>query len=122
MISSAEDALICDFAEYYHIYDYRSLPVDYAATLACGLREDSRTFVALNETKHGFDMMYKTLVLDYLARLWWAKTEDGQKGQNAPESIFKTVFGEDKPKNLQSFRSGDDFMAKWQTLTQKNEA
>ena len=120
MISKAEDAVICDFAEYYHIYDYRSLPVAYAATLACGLREDSRTFIAINGTKHGFEMMYKTLVLDYLARLWWAQTEDGHKNQNAPESIYKMVFGDDKPKNIQGFKSGKDFMERWNSLT-KNE-
>ena len=41
MIATDEDALICDFAETYHIYDYRSLDVEYAATLAYGLRDDS---------------------------------------------------------------------------------
>ena len=42
MVALDEDALICDFAETYHIYDYRRLPVEYAATLAYGLRENSR--------------------------------------------------------------------------------
>ena len=42
MISVDEEALICDFAETYHIYDYRSLPARRAATFAVGLRDDSR--------------------------------------------------------------------------------
>lgn len=42
MMATDEDALICDFAETYHIYDYRQLKPSYAATLAAGLREDSR--------------------------------------------------------------------------------
>ena len=42
MIRFDEDALICDLAETYHIYDYRSLPVKLVATLSAGLRDDSR--------------------------------------------------------------------------------
>lgn len=34
MLNLSEDALICDFAETYHIYDYRSLPLRLVATLA----------------------------------------------------------------------------------------
>jgi len=34
--------LICDFAEFYRIYDYRGLPARYAATLAVGLGVNSR--------------------------------------------------------------------------------
>ena len=42
MIEFDEDALICDLAETYHIFDYRSLPVQLVATLSVGLRDNSR--------------------------------------------------------------------------------
>jgi hypothetical protein len=42
MLSEDRDALICDMAETYHIYNMWALPVETVATLACGLREDSR--------------------------------------------------------------------------------
>lgn len=42
MMNISEDALICDLAETYHIYDMRSLPLRTVATLSAGLREDSR--------------------------------------------------------------------------------
>lgn len=42
MLSVSRDALLCDLAEVYHIYDFRALPVHTLAALACGLREDSR--------------------------------------------------------------------------------
>lgn len=42
MIALDEGALICDFAETYQIYNYKALPVSLAATLAVGLRDDSR--------------------------------------------------------------------------------
>ncbi|MBQ4177615.1 MAG: hypothetical protein II640_09125, partial [Lachnospiraceae bacterium] len=42
MINADEDALICDLAETYGIFDMESLPVKLVATLAMGLRGDSR--------------------------------------------------------------------------------
>ena len=42
MMALDEDALICDFAETYHIYNIYGMPVQYIATLAIGLRDDSR--------------------------------------------------------------------------------
>lgn len=42
MLSTDRDALMCDMAETYHVYDMRALPVKTVATLACGLREDAR--------------------------------------------------------------------------------
>lgn len=42
MLRLDETAVICDFAETYNIYDYRSLPAFRAATFAVGLRNDSR--------------------------------------------------------------------------------
>ena len=37
MIALDQNALICDFAETYGIYNYRALPVSLLATLAVGL-------------------------------------------------------------------------------------
>ena len=42
MLSVDRDALLCDLAETYHIYDMRELPVKTLAALSFGLREDSR--------------------------------------------------------------------------------
>ena len=42
MLALDENALICDLAETYQIYDYRSLPVFTVAALSAGLRENSR--------------------------------------------------------------------------------
>lgn len=47
MISVGRDALLCDLAEVYHIYDFRALPVQTLAALACGLRADSRIMMKL---------------------------------------------------------------------------
>ena len=39
MIKTDEDALICDLAETYQIYDYKSLPAYMVATFSVGLRK-----------------------------------------------------------------------------------
>jgi len=42
MLRIDRDALICDMAETYHVYDIQGIPVETLATLAAGLRDDSR--------------------------------------------------------------------------------
>ena len=42
MLAADRDALICDLAETYHVLDLTALPVPLLATLAAGLRGDSR--------------------------------------------------------------------------------
>lgn len=44
MIDSDEDALYCDMAQYYHIYDLQALPLPAIARLAAGLPYDSRSY------------------------------------------------------------------------------
>ena len=64
MVAADEDALRCDFAQTYHILDYRRLPLRTAAVFAWGLGEDSRVKRALfdNDT-YGY-----SLVLDKLGQ------------------------------------------------------
>lgn len=42
MMAADRDALLCDLAETYHVYDFRALPALTLAALCCGLRNDSR--------------------------------------------------------------------------------
>ena len=51
MISADRDALLCDFAETYGIYDFRALPAFTLATLAVGLRDDSRIKMKMHGTR-----------------------------------------------------------------------
>ena len=64
-----EDELICDFAETYHILDYRSLPPALVAKLAAGLREDSRVKARLSGYQVTLDVILNALTVDYLATL-----------------------------------------------------
>lgn len=42
MLAADQGAVVCDLAEVYQVYDMRAFPPFYVATLACGLRPDSR--------------------------------------------------------------------------------
>ena len=88
MIAVDENALICDFAETYNIYDYRSLPVKLAATYSAGLRENSRSKMKLRgDTLGDSDRSLMAMIYDALAMLGWI-------GDGEPPSMLKAMYGE----------------------------
>lgn len=109
MISTDEDALACDLAETYHIYDYRSLPVHTAATLASGLRNESRIRMEMAGVKYTLSEMLLTTIYDKLNLLCWAQSKDGAKGINRPELLSAELFGAEKASNVKAFSSADEF-------------
>ncbi len=110
MILIDEDALICDLAETYKVYDYRSLPIKTVATLSCGLREDSRIFQKLTGRNCDINTMFIAGIYDNLNLLIWRQTKDGQKNQNRPDSVVAKLLGSKKEnENIQTFESGKDF-------------
>lgn len=110
MISQNEDALICDLAEVYHVYDFRGLPLNTAAALAAGLDADSRIWRHLTGKKLKTNTWLLALCADRLGLIWWAKTKDGQRGRNRPESILAALTKEKQkePEN-ESFASGEEY-------------
>lgn len=111
MMATDNDALVCDFAETYHVLDYRSLPARLAATLAAGLREDSRIKMKLADTPCPTDTLLLAMAVDRLSLLFWAKTADGQKNRNRPESVYMRILGIDsRQKNdVIAYESGAEF-------------
>lgn len=109
MIAADEDALICDFAETYHIYNYRSLPPTYAATLAIGLRDDARIKIKLSGTRVSAETMLQAASVDALNFLVWAKTKDGQAGRNRPESVLQKLLGTETPREIMAFTTAAEF-------------
>ena len=93
MIATDEDALICDFAETYHILDYRALPARQAARLACGLRQSSRIMQALSGSPSDLETVLLALIADAARILVWQNTKDGAKGQNQPKSLLGILCG-----------------------------
>lgn len=111
MINLDEGALICDFAETYHIYNYREFEPFYVATLANGLRENSRIKMALADTKVDLYITLLAAIADRVSVLIWQNTKDGQNGTNMPVSILES-FNKPAEKN-HGFASGEDFDMAW---------
>lgn len=54
--------------------------------------------------------MLNALEVDYLAKLWWSKTTDAEKGRNMPISIASKFLKEDiEIKEMLSFDTAEDF-------------
>ena len=121
MIQTDEDALICDLAETYGIFDYRQLPVDQVAVFAFGLRDDSRIKLAMTNSKVPFETFLLAGVLDRLSALVWFKTTDGQKGVNKPLMVAEELTGKTKAKERKEmiFDSGEDFEEYRQQILEK---
>lgn len=96
MISTDEDALICDLAETYHIYDYRSLPLKTVATFSVGLRENSRIKMILAGTKYSFDTLLLASILDGVNLRNWSMSEGARNGKNRPQSITNKLLGKEE--------------------------
>lgn len=110
MISVDEDALVCDLAETYQIYDYKQLPASMVAVFSRGLRETSRIKMKLSGQKIPLDTILLAGISDNLRLLLWTKTKDGQKNVNRPESILHKL-SENNPREKEEiiFDSGEDF-------------
>lgn len=118
MISVDRDALICDMAETYHIYDLRGLPARALATLAFGLRADSRIKMRLSDQPLRVDTILLAAIVDRLGLLVWAQTEDGQRGRNRPQSIIDALTGaEDAP---QGYSTPEEFEAERRRIINGN--
>ena len=98
MISFDEDALICDLAETYQIYDYRSLPVKLVATLAAGLRDNSRIKLLASGLKVNQDTILLAGIADRIDAIRYGFSEDAQSIKQMP-SLVRILLGEDEKTN-----------------------
>lgn len=108
MIKADKNALICDLAETYHIYDYNQMPPSQVAIFAIGLRNDSRIKLKMTGAKFPIDTLLLSAITDAVRLLLWSKTKDGSKGINQPKSILSGLYQRDSEK-VTSYSSGKDF-------------
>ncbi len=119
MINADEEALICDFAETYHIYDYRRLPCKKAALLACGLKDDSRIKMIISKTPVKPDQVLLSTISDGIRTIAWMLSEDGRRGINRPVSLTGILMGNNpdiENNEIVAFDSGEDFDVAWKEL------
>lgn len=119
MISTDRDALVCDLVETYGILDWKVLPVRTLATLAVGLREESRIKMRMSGSTASRRDMLLAAAVDMLSLLVWKQTEDGRKGENCPRSILSVLLGEPQESGgeIQAFEEGADFKRAWKQIT-----
>lgn len=112
MVAVGENELICDFAETYHVLDWRGLPLKTAAILAAGMKSDSRIMKKLTGERVSMETALMAAMLDKLKLLVWQNTDDGMHGRNMPSSTYEALTGCGKQKNsVRSFRSPEEFEA-----------
>ena len=97
-------------AETYHVLDWRALGLPLAATLAGGLRETSRTCMALNHAPITTDTLLLGAMADSLQLLVWSKTKDAQHGRNRPAPVLDTLLGTARRK-VTGFATAAEFEA-----------
>lgn len=107
MIELDEDALICDLAETYHIYDYRSLPVKLVATLSAGLRDSSRIKLKAAGSPVDLDTTILAVIADNLSMIRAGFSKDGRA---KPYLFTEAIQGEVKPK-VKGFKTAAEFEA-----------
>jgi hypothetical protein len=119
MIKVDENALICDLAETYQIYNYRQLPPSTVAIFSIGLRDDSRIKMKLSGAKVSPNILLLSGIVDRLNLLLWTKTKDAEKGINKPKSILDELYN--KKSDISAFASGKEFEEERQRLIAQAE-
>lgn len=111
MLATDEDALICDFAETYHVLDWRGLPLHLAATLAAGLRQNSRSKSKASGCKAPFDTVLLALICDKLAGIEWMLSSNGRNGTKHPVMLAPTLIAEasEDTSSVIGFATGEEF-------------
>lgn len=116
MIRLDEDALTCDFAETYHLLDFRELPARKAAVLAAGLPEEARIKRRIADVTYTYDQLIKAACFDRLQWLCWARSKEGRKGTNRPPSMAEKLIRKEDKKKVVAFRSGAEMKAAYERI------
>lgn len=103
-----EDAVICDLAETYHIFDWKSLPLLTVATLVYGLGQNSRIKRKLSNEQYTTEEIMLMNIADALNILVWMNSEDGLNGTNKPQSFIELTHNK-KENNQQGFTTKEEF-------------
>ena len=111
MVAADENALICDFAETYHIYDWRQLPARFVATLAAGLGPDSRIIRKLSGVPARLDHLLLAIIADACTLSVWQRSKAAAEGTPPPPSLYQTLFGRRDAGRQGGFADGAEFDA-----------
>lgn len=125
MIASDEDAVICDLAEAYGIYDIYAMDLVLVARLVFGLRDNSRIKQKIKNEKITREEMLLAVIADRLGLLLWFNSEDGAKRRNRPKSLLEALTDEPTEITINNgaevFRTGEDFKQRYNSIIKNME-
>ncbi|MBR4291677.1 MAG: hypothetical protein IKT52_13735 [Oscillospiraceae bacterium] len=116
MLRLDRDAVICDLAETYGIFNYQALPVKLLATLVVGLREDSRIMRKISGVKISRGEMLLAAVVDRLSTITWMLSDSGTNGANRPRSVLDALLGvpvQMPPSDVEAYDTPEDYEEEW---------
>ena len=117
MINVNKNALICDLAETYHIFDFKSLPCRMVGILSCGLRENSRIKMILSGEEITLENTLLAGIYDNTKMLTWLNSTDGADGVNRPDSILKSLMNIKEDSEILRFETKEEFWEAWNSIT-----
>lgn len=94
MLATDRDALLCDLAETYGVFGLHSVPLPLLATLAAGLRDDSRIKLRLAGRSVSTELLLSASAADQLAHLVWMLSDAAAKGASPPAQILPILLGD----------------------------
>lgn len=107
MVTDDETALVCDLAESYGVYNYRSLSLRTVAQLVAGLGVNSRISKKVNGMPNAIDELLLAEIADRLGLLL-----HGLCGIDKPKSIVESLYGlkQDDDSKVMAFDDPSEFM------------
>ena len=115
MMAKFPDELTCDMAETYGIFDIKRVPVKLLATLAVGLRDDSRVMMA----KRGARVDDKTLLLAQIVDMLGGTNPKSEQSLTM-RCFVRPAEPEQAPQEKHEvFDSPEAFKARWTEVTRK---
>lgn len=112
ILAHNESELVCDLAEYYHIYDYRSVPAKLLGTLTVGLRDESRIGMLRRREKASPEVMMLARIYDMLTLIFSKKGAD-------IKSLAKQLTIVTNESDYRSFATSDEFKHKWSDINRR---
>lgn len=117
MLAEGRDELICDFAETYHVLDFWALPIPLMATLAAGLRENSRVKMKMAGVTYIPLEMVAPRIADTLSAIACGLSKNAKMPPLLTDLMLSEKKEDDNP--VTAYSSTEDFDAAWAKLTHK---
>lgn len=110
-----KDALLCDLAETYNIYDFDMFKPSKIAVFAMGLREDSRIKMKMAGMRDLSRLGVITHTADVLTSIQYYLM--AKKDTAKPKLFYDILYEKDTEKDAVAFSSGEAFQNTWNYLS-----